>query len=217
VHALNDSQPQVRFAAMRALGDLRAERAVQALTDQYTYYRKGTGAAAALEALARIGHPSSVPLFKARRSDRDPAIRRIATEGIGRAGDQNEAGDLEASASTESSEPVQAALAFALHRLGRAGHLDRLVRWLARPSMVPQVAGYLVELGPSAAAPLRAQLQGADSGVRLAAADILGMVGGPVDIQALESLKTDRDADVALAASRAIERLRLAGGRGGSV
>ena len=49
--------------------------------------RKGEGAWSALDALAQIGAPASVPLFKERLQDKDPYIRRAATEGLGRAGD----------------------------------------------------------------------------------------------------------------------------------
>ena len=64
IKAINDSQPEVRFAAMRALGAIREPRAVAALTEQLAYYKKGEGAWSALDALARIGSPASVPLFK---------------------------------------------------------------------------------------------------------------------------------------------------------
>src|SRR5262245_40875277 len=64
--AVNDSQPDVRYSAMRALGATRDARAVQALTEQFAFYRKGEGAWSALDALARIASPPSVPLFKER-------------------------------------------------------------------------------------------------------------------------------------------------------
>ncbi len=38
--AVNDSTSMVRFAAMRALGDIRESRAVQALTEQLTFYNR---------------------------------------------------------------------------------------------------------------------------------------------------------------------------------
>src|SRR5262249_55010678 len=52
IKAVNDSRPEVRFAAMRALGAIRDERAVPSLTEQLTYYKKGEGAWSALHALA---------------------------------------------------------------------------------------------------------------------------------------------------------------------
>ena len=72
---------------MRAPGELREERAVQALTEQLNFYEKGEGAWSALDALARIAHQSSVPLFQSRLDDKDPSLRRAAVEGLARAGD----------------------------------------------------------------------------------------------------------------------------------
>ena len=85
--AVNDSNAEVRFASMRALGEIRDDRAVQALTEQLSYYGSGEGAWSALDALARIAHPSSVSLFQSRLSDKDAYLRRAAAEGMARAGD----------------------------------------------------------------------------------------------------------------------------------
>ncbi len=49
--AVNDSNEQVRFASIRALGEIGEVSAVPAITEQLNYYGKGTGAAAALGAL----------------------------------------------------------------------------------------------------------------------------------------------------------------------
>ena len=68
---------------MRALGAIREARAVGALTEQLAFYKKGEGAWSALDALAQIGAPASVPLFKERLLDKDPFIRRAAAEGLG--------------------------------------------------------------------------------------------------------------------------------------
>ena len=76
IKAMNDSNSAVRYAAMRALGDLHEQRAVQALDRPLAFYGKGEGAGAALDALAQIAHPSSVPLFKAHLADKDPLRRR---------------------------------------------------------------------------------------------------------------------------------------------
>jgi HEAT repeat protein len=69
IHAINDSQAPVRYAAMRSLGLLGERRAIQALTEQLNFYGKGEGAWSALDALAHIADPSSVPLFKVRLKD----------------------------------------------------------------------------------------------------------------------------------------------------
>ena len=66
IKAINDSQADVRYAAMRALGAIHEVRAVNALTEQLAFYKKGEGAWSALDALAQIGLPASVPLFTER-------------------------------------------------------------------------------------------------------------------------------------------------------
>ena len=48
---------------MDTLGRLRYERGVDALTQLFQYYKQGELAEAALDALARIAHPASTPLF----------------------------------------------------------------------------------------------------------------------------------------------------------
>jgi HEAT repeat protein len=114
IRAVNDSRAPVRFAAMRALGEIREPRAVQALIDQLAYYGKGEGAWSALHALALIAHPAAAPQFTARLNDRDPMIRRAAMEGLGRLNDTSAQTALQAAAGSDASEIVRAAAAFAL-------------------------------------------------------------------------------------------------------
>ena len=59
---------------MEALGAMRYERAVQALTRAVpSTTSKGELAEAALDALARIAHPSSMPLFVAQLGAKNSA------------------------------------------------------------------------------------------------------------------------------------------------
>src|SRR5436190_15697934 len=114
IKSLNDSQAPVRYAAMRALGALREARATPALTEQLKFYGKGQGAWSALDALAHVADPSSVPLFKARLADKDPFLRRAAAEGLARAQASSELSALEIGAGNDTSEMVRPAFAFAL-------------------------------------------------------------------------------------------------------
>lgn len=208
VKAINDSNEQVRYAAMRALGDIREARAVEALTDQLTFYGKGEGAWSALHALATIAHASSVPLFKARLADRDPSIRRAAMEGLARAKDPSEIPALEVAAGNDESETVRAAAAFALQSLGR-NYVPRLVESMDSAKMAPQIAGYLVELGPGIVASLLSHLQDQDPAIRGNVAQALGAIGGEGAITALEPLLQDPDRSVVEAATRAIARAKM--------
>ena len=80
---VNDEDLDVRLASMCALGDLRYERAVLALTDQFTFYVRGVAGRAAISALAAIGHPSKIPLFEAQTTSGYPAHRRARTASVG--------------------------------------------------------------------------------------------------------------------------------------
>ncbi len=209
--AVNDSQAEVRYAAMRALGTIREARAVTALTEQLAYYKKGEGAWSALDALAQIAAPGSGPLFKERLQDKDPYIRRAATEGLGRAGDTTLIDALERNITLDDAPMVRLATAFALQKLGR-NYAARLVD-LMRPSKVrAQGQEYLIELGPPMAATLVPRIQEPDPRVREALLDVLGVIGDQSTIPALQAAATDADASAAAAAKRAIARIQKAGG-----
>lgn len=208
IKAINDSNDRVRYASMRALGQLRAESAVQALTEQLKFYGKGEGALSALDGLARIGHPSSVDLFTARLQDKDPFMRRAAAEGLGRASSTSAIDALAYGVSTDDAEPVRAAMAFALVRLGQ-NYLGRLADGLDRPGLVQQVSDYLLELGPPAAPGLRAHLQDPSDDIRKNTARVLGAIGGTQSLPLLQPLLVDRDKQVVQAATRAIERIKM--------
>jgi HEAT repeat protein len=207
VHAINDPEQDVRLAAFWALGQMRYGRAVQALTEQFLYYEHGPKAEATLDALARIADPTSLRLFDSLLADKDPALRRVAVEGIGRAGQEAAAADLEAKMGAERSEEVSLAVAFALERLRRGQHLERLVEALFHSDTRDQAKNYLIELGPTAARGLSAYLQDPSPDIRMTLADTLGRMGDPAVIPALQRLLSDRDPKVVAAAERALARL----------
>ncbi len=207
IRAINDSNAGVRYASMRALGHLREERAVKALTDQLAFYGRGEGAWAALDALARIGHASSVPVFETRLTDKDAYLRRAAAEGLGRSGDTSEIAVLEDGAGTDTSEMVRAAMAFALQKTGR-NYVSRLADFMDSAKMAPQVAEYFIELGPAIVPALVPHLKDPDAAIRGNVALVLGAIGGDAALAALQPLTQDKDRDVARAAMRAIERIK---------
>jgi len=213
IKSVNDSQPDVRYSAMRALGAIHEARAVQALTEQFAYYRKGEGAWSALDALARIGASASAPLFKERLQDKDPFIRRAAVEGLGRTGDTASFEALQRIVGTDESAMVRMAAAFALQKLGR-NYASRVADLMASPKVVEQGEEYLVELGPPIATQLVPRLQEPDVEVREAIADVLGVIGGPDAVPALEAAAAkDPKSGVAIAAKRAVARIQSAPSR----
>jgi HEAT repeat protein len=207
IKGINDSNANVRYAAMRSLGMLREERAIAALTEQLQFYAKGEGAWAALDALARIAHSSSVPLFTAALSDRDANLRRAAAEGLARTGHTAAVAALEAGAGNDTSAMARAAMAYALQKLGRH-YVPRLVEFLDDGRTTLQVQDYLIELGAPIEKELLPSLQEPDAAIRAAVADVLGEIGGDASLNALQNL-TDRDKDVIEAAKRAVERIKM--------
>jgi HEAT repeat protein len=207
IRATNDSNADVRFAAMRALGAIREDRAVQALTEQFNFYGKGEGAWSALDALARIASPSSVPLFKARLADKDPFLRRAAADGLARTGDKSEISALQIAAGSDASPMVRTAMAFALQKLGQ-NYIPRLVESMTSAKTAPQTADYLLELGPSIVPALVPHLQDPSPAIRGNVAQVIGALGGPAAEGALQPLTQDRDHDVAQAATRALQQLK---------
>ena len=212
IRAVNDSQAEVRYAAMRALGAIRDGRAAAALTEQFVFYKKGEGAWPALDALAQIGAPASVPLFKERLQDKDPYIRRAAAEGVGRAGDVASIEALEVNVSTDESAMVRLATAFALQKLGR-NYAARIVDLMNSSKVLAQGQEYLVELGPAMTPTVLPRVQDPDADLREALANVLGVIGDQSVVAALEAAAKDANTSVAAAAKRALARLaQRAGG-----
>jgi len=209
VKAMNDSHAEVRFAAMRALGYIHNAAAVPALTEQLAYYKKGEGAWSALDGLARIGSKSSIPVFKQYMADKDPFLRRAAIEGLARAGDTSEIDNLGGIATTDQAAMVRVAACFALQKLGH-NYVTRLADTLTNDKVAQQGVASLIELGPSVAPQLYPRLKESQPEMREAIADVLGEIGGTAALEPLEAAAKDKDADVALAAQRAIARLRAA-------
>ena len=207
--AVNDSHADVRYAAMRAVGAIRDTRAVAALSEQLAFYKKGEGAWSALDALAQIGAPTSVPLFKERLSDKDPYVRRAAAEGLGRAGDTSAVDVLERNVTADDSPMARMAAAFALQKLGR-NYTGRIADVATTPVLAAQAVDYFIELGPSVAPALYARLQDPEPTIRAAAADALGMIGGAAALPVLDAAAKDREPIVADAAQRAIARIKFA-------
>jgi HEAT repeat protein len=192
---------------MRALGAIRETRAVGALSEQLAFYKKGEGAWSALDALAQIGDPASVPLFKARLQDKDPYIRRAAVEGLGRAADAESADALERNVTVDEAKMVRLASAFALQKMGR-NYAARLIDLMSTTKVLDQGRDYLIELGPGMITTILPRLQDPDPDLREALIDALGAFGDASALPALEAAAKDGDDSVAAAAKRAVARVQ---------
>jgi hypothetical protein len=119
---LNVDHEIEQLAAMDALGLMRQASAVASLSERYQYYRdnrKRALAGGALEALARIGDPSSMALVKQLAGDRWADGR----------------------------DTTALAVAFARERLLRDGSIAIIQQAVNDKSRRAQARGYLAELG----------------------------------------------------------------------
>ena len=211
VAALNDKSTRVATAAMRALGDIKAWQSLDALTTQFQHYNgKGPRAEAAFDALARIAHASSQPLFTAQLSSSSPNLRRLAAEGLARSGNREAAQQAGLALAGAKQTDVLLAGAFAAVVGGglASGGVSTLVSALDNGANHEQAMAYLVELGPRAIPGLEQALGSSDVETRERATLVLGFIGGPEALTLLERARGDSDLRVVRAAERAIARLR---------
>ncbi len=212
IAALNDSDRIVKLAAMDALGSMRYERATQALTELFNYYARGEFADGAVNAIARIAHPSSEPLFVAGLTSNSTAVRIAAIEGLGRLRAADELTAIHAAANTDRADTVALAAAFASAMIANTP-ADTIREALIRPRLRDQAWAYFSELA-SGRAPLVARFLGdPDARIRADAVDAIGLGGDPAAIPSIEPLLKDRDAQVVRSAERALATLRRSGVR----
>ena len=209
ITALNDSDRAVKTAAMNALGAMRYERGVQALTDLFTFYGKGDNAEAALDALAHIAHTASAPLLVAQLTGKNSALRVIAIEGLGRLGDPGRLAEVRTAADADRSDSVALASAFASAVLDN-GSVERIVEALTKPKLRDRARQYIAEIAAKRVAAFSPHLMDPDERIRLDIVEAVGLTGDPAALPLVEPLLTDRDEQVQRAAERAVARLRSA-------
>jgi len=207
IHALNDQNRLIKRAAMDTLGRMRYARGVDALTQLFQYYKQGELAEAAFDALARIAHPDSTPLFVSQLASRSPAIKAIAMEGLARSGDSAQMKAIDGALAGEHNDRVIFAGTFASAMLS-AGSIERLTDSLLSPKDRDVSKRYLVDIARGQADRLSRYTQDPDPGVRADIADVLGFSADAAAQPIVASLIKDQDKQVALAAERAALRLR---------
>jgi HEAT repeat protein len=194
------------MAAFDALGAMRYVRGVQALTDIYQHYERGSTAAAALAALARIAHPSSEALFTAALADRNLTTRTSAVEGLARIGAVSQAGAITAAIEDDRRDEVRLAGAFASVLLSN-GPMDGLVEGLTRSRTHDPALQYLAEAIPGRTQALAPHMADPDPAVRVDLLEAVGLSGDPAAVSLIDRVREDEDPVVARAVQRAEARL----------
>lgn len=207
VTALNDREYAIRMTAMDAIGALRYDRGVQALTDLYTHYGRGSVAVAALSALARIAHPSSLPLFTAALSGRDYSLKLAAVEGLARSGATDQRSAIDTLLLNERNPELLLAGHFAAVLLSNS-QVDELVGGLERSRLRPKALQYLADVAPGRGNVLAPHVQDPDVAIRLDLVEVLGRSGDPQALSVVQRVQQDTDPAVARAAVRAAARIQ---------
>jgi HEAT repeat protein len=207
ITAMNDDDRAVKAAAMQALGAMRYERAVQALTDLYTFYGRNQAADAALDALAHIAHQSSAELFTTALSGTSTVQRAIAIEGLARIGDAAKLPAIQAAADADRNDAVALAGVYAAARLANQP-IDRIADALTKARLRTQARQYLMELLPGRVSAVTSHAQDPDARLRLEIVELLGVSGDVAALPLVEPALHDREPQVARAAERAVARLR---------
>ena len=142
-----DNNSDVRKAAVHALGELRDERAVKPLTN----YLRCWGVWIVCNALAKIGKPAVETLITALQ-DRDPVIRMIAAEALGKIGDKRA---VEPLINLLEDEEVKIVAAEALGKIGDKRAINPLIKWALEDNYFAITAfKALGEIGKPAIEPL---------------------------------------------------------------
>jgi HEAT repeat protein len=208
INAVNENNNDVKLAAMDTLGALREARAVDGLTRLLQFFGKSDMGLSALNALARVGDTSSVPLFLSQLSAKTPATFKVAAiEGLARAGDASHIPAIQDAVNRQRDGRVFDAGVFAAAKLIN-GTIERLVDGLNNPRWHDAVKQYLVELAPGRVAGLGRYAQDPEPRMRADIADIVGLSGDPQGIAVVMPLLNDMDPGVVSAAKRAMARLK---------
>jgi HEAT repeat protein len=159
---------------------------------------------AALQSLAMLRDPASVPFFKSLLTASDDAYRELAAEGLGRL--HYKGPELKQLYESEKKSKVQVALAFALVISGQDNYIDDIANALDS-LQAEQAEAYLFELGKyeGKLADLHRFLRSPNPKVRARMVHVLGRILDPSSRELIQPLTNDPDNDVireALAALR---------------
>ena len=196
---------------MQALGAMRYDRAVQGLIDLFQYRGKGDLAESALDAIAHIAHPSSVPLLVAQLGSKDATLKGIAAEGLARVGDRGQLADLQTALGYRYATPASS-LRAALRQRCCQRRAPRALLGSSRRSRIQgcasRRAGTSIEAAPGRTQAFARYLQDPDPLVRTTLVDALGLSDDTAAIALVQPMASDPDVQVARAVERALARLR---------
>jgi HEAT repeat protein len=210
VDLLDSPDKEIKQQAAVTIGILRTGQAALKLQSIYENDSDQKNREKAMEGLAYLGAPVSIPLFtKALWSD-EKVIRTSAAEGLARAGDPKVLPELAKVVTTERDAEAKLAMEFAMTALGKLDFLSDLVNELPSRTRGDVAQPYLIELArtPGFLPKLHPYLQSPNAGVRKRLCTVLMFSGDQTSLDQLDRLSHDPDGDVAAEALRAKHGIR---------
>lgn len=208
VPLLKSSNQQIVMDAARVLGVFRYKPAIKELTEFLDYSTKDQYKEVGLQALSRMGDPSTEATMRKYLDSKDKNLRQYAIEGLGRMGAKNYVETFQRDFQRENAMQIKLALSFSLYSLGETAFLDTLVRSMDNRLYKDQAQGYLIELGAKAVPDMAAYMKNADNSFRLQIIKMFQTMQQPSAIPYLEPYAKDADLKVAQAATDAINELK---------
>jgi HEAT repeat protein len=206
--ALQDSDKQVVLEAVLAVGLVGHTPARAKLEDMLrTSSSSSALRARALEALALLRDPGSIPLFESLLGDKDDYYRELSAEGLARLKYQG-ARDWKQRFDQEQKPNVRNALAYGMAATGNLDYVNNLANALdSRQSGQAEV--YLFELGKfdGELNELHRYLRSMNPRIRAGMARIVGNIGDPSSIEQIRALTNDANTDVVREAVAALRKL----------
>jgi HEAT repeat protein len=209
LNLLDSPDKAIKRQAALTLGILRTPEALPELQSMYENGPDGKTREKALEGLAYLGSPVSVPLFLKVLWNSDSLVRTLAAEGLGRARDPKALPDLEKAVQVEKNADAKLAMEFAIAALGKDDYLSALAGALgSRRGDSAQT--YWIELARHAQflPKLYPYLNNNDPEVRRRLCTVLMFSGDATSLAPLERLARDPNNSVASEAMRALRAIR---------
>jgi HEAT repeat protein len=205
--ALRDSNKQVVAEAVSAIGLVGYAAARPAVEEMFRTDPSGVIKARALEALALLRDPGSIPLFESTLSNRDDYYRELAAEGLARLKYEG-AKDWRTRFDQERKPSVRNALAYGLAAAGDLDYINNLANALDS-RQAEQATVYLYELGrfDGQLNELYRYLRSMNPKIRAGMAKVIGNVGDPSSVDQVRPLTDDPNTDVVREAVAALRKL----------
>ncbi len=218
IDLLDSTSTGILEDAAVTVGVLRAQAAAPKLRSIYENNSDKKVRENALQGLADLGDPTSVPLFTRSLASNDKTTRALGAEGLGRAGDAKPVPELEKAVAAETDVNARLAMDFALTALGSKNYLNGLVQGLDSRIHGDIARTYLIELArhPKIQASLYPYLDSGTDTERRKLCDVLMYSGNQSSLGPLERASHDRNDDVATEALHALRVIRARLSAGGN-